>query len=112
VLWSRLARWVLELTAVAGAVGVGLALAGVHSAARTVLVLLFLSVVPTAAIAGLLPGFDGLARLIIAGTANVAILALTAMIMLTAGIWSPTGGLLVVAAITVICLGLRRSAWP
>ena len=35
---------------------------------------------------------------------TVVILALTAIIMLAEGVWSPTGGLLAVAAITAACL--------
>jgi len=83
---------------------VGPELASGDPAGRAVFVLLFLAVVPTAAIAGLLRTLDGFARLIIACTANITILALTAMIMLAAGVWSPRGGLLAVAAITAACL--------
>jgi hypothetical protein len=83
---------------------VGPELASGDPTVRAVLVLLFLAVVPTAAIAGLLRTLDGSARLIIACTANITILALTAMIMLAAGVWSPRGGLLAVAAITAACL--------
>ena len=100
---TRLTRWALGITGVAGAAGVGLELAGAHSAARTALVLLFLATAPTAAIAGLLRTFNGLARLVIACTANVIVLTLTAVIMLTQGIWSPTGGLLAVVVGTAAC---------
>ncbi len=100
--------WAVAVAAgAAGAAGLGLEVAGVHSAVRTVLVLLFLAVAPTAAVAGLLRGFDRFARLIIACAADIAILALTAIIMLAAGAWSPTGGLLAVAGITAVCLAGR-----
>lgn len=101
---GQVSRWVLGAAVAAGAVGVGLGAAGVVSALRTALVLLFLAVAPTVAIAGLLPALDGFARLIIAGTANIAVLSLTAMIMLAEGVWSPRLGLLAVAAITAVCL--------
>jgi hypothetical protein len=101
---SRLISLVAGVAVAAGAVGIGLDLAGVDSAVRATLVLLFLAVAPTAAIAGLLRTPDGFARLIIACTANIALLALTAIIMLAGGVWSPTGGLLAVAAITAACL--------
>lgn len=91
----------------AGAVGVILALAGVHSPIRTVLVLLFLAVAPTAAIAGLLGSFDPFARLILAVVTALAVLSIVAMILLSAGLWSPIGELIGVAAITVICLAAQ-----
>ncbi len=87
----------------AGSVGVILALAGVQSPIRTVLVLLFLAVAPTAAIFSLLRGFDGFARLILACVSTIVLLSLIAMIMLAAGLWSPTGGLLAVAGISAAC---------
>lgn len=102
--WSRLGRWVLALAAVAGAVGVGMEVAGVHFHAREILVLLFLAEVPTVAIAGLLRTLDAFARLVIAGAANIVVLTLTASIMLAEGVWSPAAGLLVVAAISLVCL--------
>ena len=88
----------------AGAVGVILALAGVHSPVRTGLVLLFLVVAPTAAFAGLLRGFDPFARLILAVVTALAGYAILAMLLLSAGLWSPIGELIGVAVITVICL--------
>jgi hypothetical protein len=104
---TRLSSLVAGVAMAAGAAGVVMELAGVDSAVRATLVLLFLAVAPTAAIAGLLRTLDGFARLIIACTANLAILALTAIIMLAEGVWSPTGGLLAVAAITAACLAAR-----
>jgi len=106
---ARLASVVAGAAVAAGAAGLGLALAGVDSAVRAVLVLLFLAVAPTAALARLLRSLDGFARLIIACTADITILALTAIIMLAAGTWSPTGGLLAVTVITAVCWATQ---WP
>jgi hypothetical protein len=101
---SKLTRLLVGAAMGAGAVGVILALAGVHSPIRTVLVLLFLAVAPTAAIAGLLGSFDPFARLILAVVTSIAVLSIVAMILLSAGLWSPIGELIGVAVITVICL--------
>ena len=105
---SRLTSSLVGLASGAGAVGVILALAGVHSALRTVLVLLFLVVAPTAAIAGLLRGLDGFARVLLACVSTVVLLTIVAMILLSAGLWSPIGELLVVAVITTGCLLAQR----
>lgn len=102
-----LTRVAVGIAGVACATGLGLEAAGVRSAVRTAFVLLFLFVAPTVAVAGLLSGFDRFARLIIAFTATIVILALTSVIMLLAGVWSPTGGLLVVAGITAVCLAIQ-----
>jgi hypothetical protein len=107
---SKLTRLLVGAAMGAGAIGVILALAGVHSPVRTALVLLFLAVGPTAAIAGLLRNFDPFARLILAVVSTVALLSIVGMILLSAGLWSPIGELLVVAAITVICLAAQRPA--
>jgi hypothetical protein len=96
--------WVLGAAVAAGAAGVGLAAAGVDSPLRSVLVLLFLAVAPTVAIAGLLRTMDGFARVIIACAADVVLLGLVSMIMLAEGVWSPVHGLLAVAVITALCL--------
>jgi hypothetical protein len=87
--------------AIRAAAGLG---AGLGPAIRPAVVLLFLAVVPTAAIAGLLRTLDRFARLVIACAANITILALIAMIMLAGGVWSPRNGLLAVVAITAMCL--------
>ena len=105
---SRLTSSLVGLASGAGAVGVILALAGVHPALRTVLVLLFLVVAPTAAIAGLLRGLDGFARVLLACVSTVVLLTIVAMILLSAGLWSPIGELLVVAVITTGCLLAQR----
>ena len=91
----------------ASAAALGLAAAGGPTALRAPLVLLFLFVAPTAAVAGLLRGLDHFARLVIAFATTIAILALTGIIMLLAGVWSPTGGLLAVAGITAACLAVQ-----
>jgi len=87
----------------AGTVGVVLELAGITSPIRVVLVLVFIAVAPTAAIAGLLRGFDRLARLVIACVTATAVVTLIAMVMLTAGFWSPTGGVIAVAVFSAAC---------
>jgi [ribosomal protein S18]-alanine N-acetyltransferase len=105
----RAASVVLGAAVAAGVVGLGLALAGVDSAVRAILVLLFLAVAPTAAAAGLLRTLDGFARLIIAAAADITILALTAVIMLAVGMWSPTGGLMAVMVLTAVGWAAQ---WP
>jgi hypothetical protein len=102
-----LVRGAIGLAAAAAAAGLGLAAAGVQSPARTVLVLLFLAAGPTAAVAGLLRGFPPFARVVIAFTADILLIAVIAIIMLYAGLWSPTGGLLAVAGVTVACLAAQ-----
>jgi uncharacterized membrane protein len=102
-----LSKGAVGIAVAAGAIGLGLGAAGVRSPLRTALVLLFLFVVPTAAVSGLLRGFDRFARLIIAFATSIAILTLTAIIMLMAGVWSPTGGLVAVAAITAACVAVQ-----
>jgi len=91
----------------AGAVGVILALAGVHSPVRTVLVIVFLAVAPTAAIAGLLRSFDPFARIILSVVTTLVMLSIVAMILLSSGLWSPIGELIVVAVITGGCLAIQ-----
>jgi hypothetical protein len=103
----RSATWVLGAAVAAGGAGVGLAAAGVASPLRSVLVLLFLAVAPTVAIAGLLPTLDSFARVMIACAADIVLLSLVAMIMLAEGIWSPVHGLLAVAVITALCLAAQ-----
>jgi hypothetical protein len=107
---AGLSTWVLAAAVAAGAVGVGLTAAGVASPLRSVLVLLFLAVAPTVAIAGLLRTLDSFARVITACAADVVLLGLVAMIMLAGGVWSPVHGLLAVAAITALCLAAQVPA--
>jgi hypothetical protein len=105
---TRLRAWLIRggiaLAVAAAAAGLGLAVAGVQSPVRTALVLLFLAAGPTAAVAGLLRGFPPATRLIIAFAADIVVIGLVAIVMLGAGLWSPTGGLLVVAGLTLVCL--------
>jgi hypothetical protein len=105
--WRTLAWWVLASAIVAGVIGVCLSAAGVDSTARSALVLIFYAVVPTMAIFGLLRSFDRFARIILACTANVVILTLIATVMLAEGVWSPVGGLLVVAGVSAACLVIQ-----
>jgi hypothetical protein len=107
---ASISTWVLAAAVAAGSAGVGLAAAGVASPLRSALVLLFLAVAPTVAIAGLLRTLDSFARVIIACAADVVLLGLVAMIMLAEGVWSPVHGLLVVAAITALCLAAQVPA--
>jgi hypothetical protein len=93
-------RWLACAVTVAGVTGVGLALADADTPLRMLLVLLFLVAVPTMAAAGLLRGLDTFGRIFAAFTATVVINAMVAAIMLTTGIWSPDGGLVVIVVIT------------
>ena len=98
-----LTDWALGAVVIAGSIGVGLALAGVHSAVRIVLILLFLAIAPTAAIARLLTTFDPFARLILACAANVVVISLIALTMLAEGGWSPLALVFAMAAIVAGC---------
>jgi uncharacterized membrane protein len=104
---GRLTRCALAAAVAAGVTSLALGAAEVRSPARTALALLFLFAAPTAAVAGLLPSLDRFARLIIAFATTIAIVALTAVLMLMAGVWSPVGGLLVVAGITAACVAAQ-----
>jgi hypothetical protein len=105
---TKLTSWFGRAAMAAGVAGAILGLAGVDSPVRAALVLIFVAVTPTAAIAGLLGGFEGFARLVLACVTTIAVLTAVAMIMLAAGLWSPTGGLLAVAVISVSCLIAQR----
>ena len=87
---------------VAGSAGALLALAGINSAARGPLVLLFLLAAPGLAVASLLRRIDPVARAVVAVTAAIAVNALVAETMLAAGAWSPRAGLLAIAAISAV----------
>jgi hypothetical protein len=95
-------RWLACAVIAAGMTGVGLTLTDTVTPLRTLLVLLFLVAVPTMAVAGLLRGLDTFGRIFAAFTATVVINSLVAAIMVEAGIWSPDGGLIAVAVITVL----------
>jgi hypothetical protein len=91
----------------AGSIGVLLELSGVRSAVVSALVVVFLLIAPAAAIAGLLRGFDLLARAVLAAAGAVVMVTAVAMIMLAAGAWSPQAGLVVIAALTAACAAAR-----
>jgi hypothetical protein len=107
---TKLTSLFVRTAVAAGAAGAILGLAGVDSPVRAALVLIFLAVTPTAAIAALLGGLDGFARLVLACVTTIAVLTIVAMIMLAAGLWSPMGGLLAVAVISASCLITQRPA--
>jgi hypothetical protein len=71
-----------------------------------VLILLFLLVAPAACFAALLPGLDPAARVVVSATAGIVILTLVAEVMLALSQWSPTGGLVAVAVICAVLLGV------
>ena len=104
---SKLTRSLVGAAIGAGAVGVILALAGVHSPVRTALVIVFLAVAPTAAIAGLLRSFDPFARVILSVVTTLVLLSIVAVILLSSGLWSPIGELVAVAVITGGCLAIQ-----
>jgi len=104
-----MSRSIAAAVLAAGAVGVALELARVNSPARDPLVVLFLVAAPALAVAGLMRGIDGFARLIIGVTAAIVINSLVAVVMLAAGIWSPRAGLLAVAAISLAGLAVQLS---
>jgi hypothetical protein len=98
-------RLLARATIVAGVAGVGLALAGSGSAARSPLVLLFLAAAPAMAVGGLLRGLDLFGRVFAAIIGTVVINVGVAETMLAAHLWSPRAGLVVVALIASV-LGL------
>jgi hypothetical protein len=71
-----------------------------------ILILLFLLVAPAACFAALLPRLDPAARIVVSATAGIVILTLVAEVMLAVSRWSPTGGLVAVAAICAVLLGV------
>ncbi len=108
-MYARLARWSVRAAVGAGMAGMVADLAGARSLLVTVLVLVFIAVAPTAAIAGLLRGFDVFARLVIACVTSIVVITLIAMIMLATGIWSPQGGLVAIALASGACVLARHS---
>lgn len=106
---SNRGGWLLGGVLVVGAAAVGLVAADVQSPARQAVVVAFVICGPALAIGGLLRGFDPFARAILALTATLVLLTLTAMIMVVGGFWNPTGGLLIVAGLTTVCLAAQ---WP
>ncbi|HYB85360.1 MAG TPA: hypothetical protein VEC76_00795 [Streptosporangiaceae bacterium] len=104
-----MSRSIAAAVLAAGAVGVALELARVNSPARDPLVVLFLVAAPALAVAGLMRGIDGFARLIVGIAAAIVINTLVAAVMLAAGVWSPRAGLVAVAAISVVGLAVQLS---
>lgn len=76
----------------------------------SILVLVFLAAGPALAVATLLPGFDPLARLVLAGAAAIGINVAVAEVMLASGTWSPRLGLAIVAAISALIVAGRALA--
>jgi hypothetical protein len=106
-IYARLASSSVRAAVGAGIAGVAADLAGLRSLLVTVLALVFIAVAPTAAIAGLLRGFDQVARLIIACLTSIVSVTLIAMIMLSTGVWSPRAGLVAIALGTGACVLAR-----
>ena len=107
-------RRLVRALVAAGAVGVVLTLVGVSTPLQTLLVLLFLTVAPAAAVAGLLRGPDMFARLLMAATANIVINGVVAETTLDAGGWSSRTQVisivLITAAVAVVQLPRVRAA--
>jgi hypothetical protein len=99
---GKLIRAGLVAAVAAGTAGLVLELAGVSAPAVSVLVVLFIVVAPSTAIAGLLGGFDRSARVVLAGVTTLVLLIALAMVMLSIGAWSPRGGLAALAVITAV----------
>ncbi|MGI9009507.1 MAG: hypothetical protein ACR2FU_25515 [Streptosporangiaceae bacterium] len=104
---SGLHRWLAGGAIAAGLAGAVLAIAGITTPLRVPLVLIFLSAVPALAVASLLPGLDGLAKLVVAGTAAIVIDIGVAEVQLATGTWSPRMGLVAVALISVMLAACR-----
>jgi hypothetical protein len=106
---SRFRTWLLVVLLVGGALAIAMDVADLQSPARTAVVLTFVIVGPPLAIGALLRGVEPLARVVLAVSASLVVLTLTAMIMLAGGFWSPTGGLVAVATLTTVC---AVAQWP
>jgi hypothetical protein len=105
------ARLFLGTLGVAGLTGAGLTVAAVRSPVTGPLTLLFLLFAPAVCVALLVPALDVLARVIVAGTAALALAAAIAEVMLVASLWSPRGGVIadgVACALLMAVAGLRR----
>jgi hypothetical protein len=103
-------RW-LALGAVAAASGgVVLALADINTPVRVPLILLSLAAAPAVVVAAWLKSLDMFARIVVAGTAAIALNALVAETMLALGTWSPRTCL--VAVLLVCAVGSVLQAGP
>jgi hypothetical protein len=89
----------VAVTLLAGLAGAVLTVAGVRSSAVGALTLVFLLFTPALCLALLLPSMDLAGKAIVGGTLSVTLLVSTAEVMLAASAWSPTGGVLAVAAV-------------
>ncbi len=104
---TGLHRWLAGGAIAAGLAGAVLAVAGISTPLRVPLVLIFLAAVPALAVASLLPGLDGLAKVVAAGTAAIVIDMGVAEVQVAAGTWSPRMGLVAVALISVMLAACR-----
>ncbi|MFE7121095.1 hypothetical protein ACFU99_37265 [Streptomyces sp. NPDC057654] len=101
-----------SLPAVAGAavavggVGAALALGDIASPLRAPFALFFLFAAPACAVAVALRGLDPLGRWVAAAGGALAIDLLIAQAMLALHIWSVTGGIVAVAALSLILFAL------
>ena len=102
-----LQAWLAGGAVAVGLAGAVLALAGISTPLRVPLILIFLAAVPALAVARLLPGLDGLAKLVVAGTAAIVIDMGVAEVQLATGTWSPRIGLVAVALISVMLAACR-----
>jgi hypothetical protein len=105
------ARLFVGTLGVAGLTGAVLTVAAISSPVTGPLTLLFLLFAPAACVALLVPALDVLARVIVAGTAALALAGAIAEVMLVASVWSPRGGVIadgVACALLMAVAGLRR----
>lgn len=93
---------------VVGTLGAVLAVVGVRNPVTDALTLVFLAVVPAAAIAGLVPGSGPIATIAVAIAGAIAINGLVAEAMLALGAWSPRVGVLAVGTISALCVAAGR----
>lgn len=105
----KVSGWLRGGVLVVGAVAVEMEATNLQSPARPALVVAFVIFAPLIAIGGQLSGFDPLARALLAFSSCLVLLTVVAMVMVLAGIWNATGGLLVLAGISTVCLAAR---WP
>ena len=101
--------WPAVIAASAVAAG-GLVLGEVTSPTRSIVVAWFLVICPGMAIVRLLPVASGVIVLTLAVALSVALDALVAIPMLYAGAWSPTRGLVVLIALSLLGAALQAVA--
>ena len=107
-------RWLIGAVLTAGAAGAVIAIAGIDTPPRVLLVMIFLAVVPALAVTTLLGGFDRLATVVIAGISTIVVDFAVAETMIISGTWSLRAGAAAVAAVSVLIaaagIGARRIA--